>query len=48
MATGQTRNAREAPGLSGDLTQCVGRELLVWEKGLGLPRPSQPFSTGRI
>ncbi len=41
MATGQTRNARKAPGLSGDLTQSVGRELLHLGEGPG-PTETKP------
>ena len=38
-------HAKRALGLSGDLTQAWTRASPFREKGLGLPRPNQPFST---
>jgi hypothetical protein len=48
MAPGQIQDAHEALGLSGDLTRGAWTRASPFrEKGLGLPRPSQPFSTQR-
>lgn len=44
MATGQTQSARGA-GTVGGSTRRADQSFSSKEKGLGLPRPDQPFST---